>query len=189
MLHSMVAKYKSEYYYWEYVLFIRRILIAMLSVTVNTNESNFLLIVVLVIFIVLQKKYKPFIVHSANEMEFLLLLFLVIVLSLNFSPSTDTAFNTFVLSVFILIPFPMFVYYVYRFLQKKDDDDGIESASKRMMRLKQQIKYLILCIICFYATPDNNQRAVLIDAEQEEENENSYHRAPAVEMTPNAYKD
>ena len=84
ILSAFVTKYKPNYYYWEYIIFIRRICIAMFSVSV-TDGNNYERIFILIMFLFLFAQYRcePFIIDAGNVMEFILLSCFIFVIFLN----------------------------------------------------------------------------------------------------------
>eukprot|EP01084_Bolivina_argentea_P281231 481144_1 len=129
MLNTVVSKYKPKFYYWEYILFWRRTVIALFSVSVNDNTSKYIFALVVGMFMLIQKKYQPFLVDSANEMEFLLLFSLILIIFLHSLSSINTTFNIFITALFILLPFVLLPYYIYLFIIKKRD--GLEYSSDK----------------------------------------------------------
>eukprot|EP01084_Bolivina_argentea_P049841 91670_1 len=131
-LNKFVSKYKPEYYYWEYLLFIRRMSISMFTISVNSDMAQIIFIAVMLVFISLQKNCEPFAFADANSMEYFLLQLLIIVIALNLSTSIDTTFNNVVLSGFIIFPFMLMAYYIVGFIKKNTKnvyaaaDDGDE---------------------------------------------------------------
>ena len=87
-LSSLVANYKPQYFYWEYIVFLRRICIAMFTAS-TTDNNNYKMVFILIMFIFLfyQNRYQPFIINTINMMESILLscLIFIIVLELAYS--------------------------------------------------------------------------------------------------------
>ena len=68
-----MVKYKEEYYYWEYIIFIRRVSIAFYSVSVDDDSLTWIFIAVLIVFLSVQFQCKPFVIEVANDLESILL--------------------------------------------------------------------------------------------------------------------
>lgn len=47
---SFITRYKAQYYYWECIIFIRRICIAMFSVSINDNTHKMIFICIIFFF-------------------------------------------------------------------------------------------------------------------------------------------
>ena len=73
--------YKPEYYFWEYVIFIRRICIAFYSVSVENDSFALIFITVLVIFLSFHIQCQPFVIDGANKLETILLVVLIIIVT------------------------------------------------------------------------------------------------------------
>ena len=55
ILSAFVTKYKPKFYYWEYIIFIRRICIAMYSVSITDNNNNKIIFILIIITFYLHK--------------------------------------------------------------------------------------------------------------------------------------
>eukprot|EP01084_Bolivina_argentea_P240169 403555_1 len=145
--NTLIEKFSPQCYWWENVLFIRRICIALFSISVNDPASQVVFIFIIFIFIGLQKKYEPFIIHAANQTECWLLRSLIIVIVMESLHSLNPTFKNVVTSCLILLPFCFIQYYIYLFVKHKNKEyEDIISLSL----LKQRIKYLYFCIILYY---------------------------------------
>lgn len=91
-LHKFVTKYKPKCFYWEYILFIRRIGIAFFAVTTNTNVSAMLFVVFVPIFLLIHAGYQLYKPQSGNEIEVLLLCLIFDIVANPLSSSTNTGF-------------------------------------------------------------------------------------------------
>ncbi len=69
VLNSFVVKYKPSYFYLEYIIFIRRICIAMFSASSTDNNYKLVFIMVMSIFLYVQYRCQPFIIEEGNTME------------------------------------------------------------------------------------------------------------------------
>ena len=66
ILSSFMTNYKTQYYYWEYIIFIRRMCIAMFSVSATDNNYNVIFILILFIFLFYQNRFEPFLFTTDN---------------------------------------------------------------------------------------------------------------------------
>ena len=114
-LSSLITKFKPQYYYWEYVLFIRRVIIAFFAASAFDNNYKLVFIMILLVFLYIQYQCESFIVHEGNKMEFILLLFLVFVLVLDMTSFINPIFEQYLIAGSILFPFISFAYFMMRY--------------------------------------------------------------------------
>ena len=69
ILSVFTSRYKPQYFYWEFIIFIRRICIAMFSVTSINDNWTVAFIIIMFIFLFFQYQCQPFIINAANKME------------------------------------------------------------------------------------------------------------------------
>ena len=81
ILRPLTLAYKPQYYYWEFIILIRRILIAFLAISFGSNNiyPKFVLIIILCIFLRIQSIYQPFIIQEVNNVESNLLMCIIII--------------------------------------------------------------------------------------------------------------
>ena len=82
---SFCSRYKPQYYYWEFMIFIRRISIAMFSVSVTDDDYQIVFLIIIAIFLYIQSQCEPFIIESGNKIEIILLSCIIIVVALDIS--------------------------------------------------------------------------------------------------------
>ena len=66
--------YKPEYYYWEIILIIKKVLLIFIGNFTEffpTDSKATILLIVLAIFIFIQSRYKPYEAKVLNQIEFL----------------------------------------------------------------------------------------------------------------------
>ena len=124
ILNSFVSKYKPQFYFWEYIIFIRRIFIALFSVTVYDGVFSFLIFVIIVIFLWIHMQCQPFIIHYANQLEGILLFCLEFVIVLQGFASIGDEFTGIAISILIFLPFVLIFYYIYKYM-KMDKKRGV----------------------------------------------------------------
>eukprot|EP01083_Nonionella_stella_P105173 302371_1 len=167
-----VDKYKPQCFWWEFVLFIRRICIAMFSVSFDDPDSRVVFCMVILIFYALQWRYEPFIVQSANQMECWLLLGVIMVIMMEAVQDMNYTFKSIIVLLLVLLPFGLMAYYIALFVKhKKRDDFSLSLLKKRLM-------YLFLCVMMHYAPskshdPDGDVEVVYRDEEEEIEESGS----------------
>ena len=66
ILSAFVTKYKPNYFYWEYIIFVRRICIAMFSVSVSNNNYKIIFILIMFAFLFAQNRCEPFIIDAVG---------------------------------------------------------------------------------------------------------------------------
>eukprot|EP01084_Bolivina_argentea_P006729 12739_1 len=115
-LYPLVCNYKSQCYYWEFLILLRRIIISMLSVAVNDHHYYYkgVLIIILLIFLLLHHKNAPFVIEQANSFESVLIAGLIVAVSMNLilGISEATLITSTTLSILAFIPFPIFLFYL-----------------------------------------------------------------------------
>eukprot|EP00483_Globobulimina_turgida_P006840 UN06852 len=119
-LNMITSQYKPSYYYWEAVLFIRRIIIALFSVSIHNSTLLFIFVGIMLLFVFIHHKHEPFIINEANEFEYVLLLYLPFVIMTQIPYYNANAFFiNVILSFLIIVPFLLITYYVYDTIKSK----------------------------------------------------------------------
>eukprot|EP01084_Bolivina_argentea_P184888 318868_1 len=121
-LYSLTKHYKPTRFYWEFVVFSRRIIVAFLAIAFDSNYSRFSLFIILLIYLYLQHKCEPFIIKAMNDMEIILIALLAASL---FVASMDWDIDQFavvLISIFAIIPFLFLLYYASDHIYKNDKD-------------------------------------------------------------------
>eukprot|EP01084_Bolivina_argentea_P260712 440357_1 len=72
ILFSLVKHYDKNYFYWEFIIFAKRIICALLSISFNSNYSKSVLIIILFVYLFMEQKCQPFVIKQMNDFEFLL---------------------------------------------------------------------------------------------------------------------
>ena len=75
--YTLVNKYKSQYFYWEYILFWRRVIISLFTVSIDDIAIKCLFVCLMVFFDYIQSSRNPFIIKQCNNLEHILLLFFI----------------------------------------------------------------------------------------------------------------
>eukprot|EP01084_Bolivina_argentea_P041668 76908_1 len=129
VLNTFVSKYKPRYFYWEFVIFIRRICVAMFTVSITDDTSRIIFIITIITFTIFQRNCKPFIVHSSNKLEFILLSCLSIVIMSHSLSSVNGTFNNVITSIFIILPILIMIYYIFVFVTNTQTNKWSDGAS------------------------------------------------------------
>eukprot|EP01083_Nonionella_stella_P075505 205307_1 len=119
---DIVDKYKPQFYFWEFVLYTRRIVIAMFSVSVTGIVSKLMFIAILFVFVYVQQEYEPFITHEGNKMEIILLCCLIFVVVAQMASSYASQHSSLIIGIIsclIVFPFCLTIYFVVRFINKR----------------------------------------------------------------------
>lgn len=66
-IYQVSNRFKPQYWYWEYIIFLRRIVIAFFAVVTSTVQSKLLFMFVMVCFIVIQWGTDPFAAHQVES--------------------------------------------------------------------------------------------------------------------------
>ena len=112
-------KYKQEYWYWEFIIFIRRIIIAMLSVSANNNTVRFVFIIIMLFFVFFQYECDPFMIKQANNTEFILLSSLIFVIITQLDLTVNETFVNVLVSFLVVFPVFIVTYHVWKFVDFK----------------------------------------------------------------------
>eukprot|EP01083_Nonionella_stella_P246116 854861_1 len=133
VLFVFTSRYKPNLYYWEFVIFLRRVIIAWYHALVEDMTLRLVFVAIIISCVYLQQTYNPFVVHEGNQMESLLLCcFIFIILSqLPFAFQLNEWFMSIVISILVILPIPLFVYYVVIVIKNRrakeevsEDEDG-----------------------------------------------------------------
>ena len=128
-LSKITSRYKPNYYYWEFIIFIRRILIALFSVSVHDITWKFIFVCIMVYFAILQKRHEPFIIHQANNLEYYLLLCFILIAVSQLISTINAVFLNMFISILIITPIILVSYYVYHLIKIKTidiDEDKVQ---------------------------------------------------------------
>eukprot|EP01084_Bolivina_argentea_P192447 330363_1 len=126
ILVSLSRSYKPQYYWWEMLIFLRRLLIAFLSISFGQSNiySHYTLICILLAFLMLQMKFKPFNMNEANELESYLLAFIIMIVVLlqiyNSNSYNESLYHFTYATIFILtlIPFMFVIGFMLSYIRK-----------------------------------------------------------------------
>ena len=179
--------YLRNRYYWEFIIFIKKLLIVFLTVFMesefNSNVQSILVVTLLILFLILQIYYKPYFHHTLNNLEtFACLTGMVTILAgIIF---TETSSDQYIISNFLILVifvtnFTFVIYWLkfmtremvtyliksYSFLSRFRKDDGFEDdISKTFVN----VKYLYIKEYQKLYTP--------IDDEDESESEQVFYK-------------
>eukprot|EP01084_Bolivina_argentea_P274726 468323_1 len=181
-LSVFIRPYKTQYYYWEFIILSRRIILIFIVTVFNSNISLLILIFILGIFLILQHEHKPFIFNEINQIEEILLLTLILVMSTQavLSNKTQTSNHNYTLaislfSLFIIAPFILLIYYICLSIHKIKKGT-FQNKNYSLDIFKQRIKYLILSIIVWYSLSSDNSSNDARNIEQNMNQLDDYHQ-------------
>ena len=130
-MRTLIYSFKSNCWYWEFVLVSRRLFIAGLTTFEYINESyfNFLLLIVLCVYLVLHCYYLPFKTFEINVLEGICLFLSIAIFGcfevISADSNVDVNVIATLISIFILIPilivafYPLHIVWVYYQMDKK----------------------------------------------------------------------
>eukprot|EP01084_Bolivina_argentea_P000382 726_1 len=173
-LNVFVKSYNISHWWWEFVILTRRIILIFIVTVFKTNISLLILIFILGIFLILQNKYKPFIMDEVNEAEEILLLVLIFALSTHTTLATNVQSDEYTLAYilftfFIIIPFILLVYYVWLSIKKIKNETLQNDSLQKLEIFKQRIKYFFLSIIVWYSMSNSSKNDVVADKNSEKQ--------------------
>eukprot|EP01083_Nonionella_stella_P019101 53106_1 len=174
---KFVKSYKRKYWFWEFVLFSRRFFIALFTSIqfVGGDYTNFIFVLVLIMYLCLQIQYKPFAFGRVNRIETLcLILLLAAFVCVNFVRlDGDDTFVAAVLSICILIPLVLVIWYaiqITRFhlkMKRLNEASRTDRADTNRMLRKDVSKMLKRTPKSFKDAMQNMQRC----ADEEEKDD------------------
>merc|ERR1712228_1049423 len=88
------------------------------------NNYKSVFVGVMICFLMIQTQCRPFIVEAANKLESFLLCCLIFIIVLDLLPGINTVYQEIITSIVILIPFPLFLYFLLRYLKERKHNDG-----------------------------------------------------------------
>eukprot|EP01084_Bolivina_argentea_P063187 115416_1 len=118
---NLINRYKPQYYGWEYLLFVRRVLIALFSVSVHDISWKFIFIGLMIYFAYIQHKFNPFVVKEANDLEIILLLCFVFITTVEISSVINKTLINIIVSFLIIFPIPLLIHYIYSLYKQQID--------------------------------------------------------------------
>eukprot|EP01083_Nonionella_stella_P105403 303163_1 len=117
ILNIITSRYKPQHYYWELIIFIRRLVISVFAVSVHDVTAKFVLLIILFVFVFMQYTYAPFLVNEANHLEIILMsAFIIITMTQIIPDDLNVLFINICVSFCIMLPIPLLIYYVLRSL-------------------------------------------------------------------------
>ena len=144
-INKLSKRFKPRYWYWEYVLFVRRLVIAHFAVGSSEMIEQLVFIVVMMMFIGIQWKLTPFLSTETNQAEYVLLCGLPIVITAKIlSVLTEYAFPADFLSAMVLLPIPVMAFYVVRIVMKEhrrlqSEEKELEPTSNHIEMQSQSV--------------------------------------------------
>eukprot|EP01083_Nonionella_stella_P108214 314458_1 len=106
--------YKKKYFYWELILFIRRLVLSLVVIVFGFDDLKMLLAVLLLIYWAIHTKCQPFNSQPVNELESYLIIASSAILFLEINYENNASeFYANVINISFLILFPMIWFIVY----------------------------------------------------------------------------
>ena len=141
ILSSFIANYKPQYYYWECIIFLRRICIAMFSVSATDNNYTICFILIMYIFLFCQYRYQPFIIHSVNTMEFILLSCISFVIVLESISFINYTLKHVLISFLIIFPFILFFYFIIKYQKINISKNQNDSSDDDLLLIETELHF------------------------------------------------
>ena len=131
-INKVSKRFLPQYWYWEYVIFLRRLIIAYFAVSATDLHWQLVFIVVVSIFVAIQWKLAPFVSAATNQAEYILLCALPIIIAAKMlSVTTSYMFPADFLSVTVLLPIPVMTFFVVRVVTKEHQRAKSEVETER----------------------------------------------------------
>ena len=116
ILQSFVKSYKiKNYWYWEIIIFSRRLIIAMINILTQDIYTKDILFILISIYLLLQIYCKPFKIEKINNLEciclvcLLFLLYILINNNNNNNNNNDNIYSIILLNILIILPLIIFI--------------------------------------------------------------------------------
>ena len=126
--YPVIGTYKDEYWYWELVMFIRRLLFALVFIVFDDNNLKISMGVLLLIYSFIHQHYLPFRWKYVNKLDSYLIASITAIIFMDAnSANTDTGFYSFIISLLILFPIIWFIWFLIanrRACKNKKGRDG-----------------------------------------------------------------
>jgi len=136
-IFQLTCRFKPAFWYWEFVIFIRRTLIAFFAVALSGVISKMIFLGVMIGFIWVQYKVDPFVVPEANQMEFVLLCCIPFVIMGQMPGALTDAYDfvVYTMSILIVLPAPLLVFYVIRLMYRarKEWKEGGDEQKENLL--------------------------------------------------------
>jgi len=113
---QLCVRFKPRYWYWEYVIFVRRILTAFFAVGTSELLAKLAFLTVIMLFATIQWRVDPFAHSQGNRVEFILLVstpIVIMALMPAFQEDEVADYVSVVLTTCILLPIPLVLYYIF----------------------------------------------------------------------------
>ena len=103
ILRPLTLAYKPQFYFWEFVILMRRLLIAFFAISFDSDDvyPRFTLIIILCIFLKIQIEYASFKIQEVNKLEFNLFLCIFIIIVID--SIYDVNYNTFIYTLLAIL--------------------------------------------------------------------------------------
>eukprot|EP01084_Bolivina_argentea_P299255 515807_1 len=149
---NLSRSYKPRFWYWEFILITRRISLAFIITFNYLSESftQYILLSILIFYLTIHVKYSPFKHGRVNYFETFCIVLLILGLTcLGFDlQQISPLFVAIVLSLVVLIPFILFIYFVvvlvktYHKQTRKNETGGdFEWDDKRLITLHSRMTH------------------------------------------------
>ena len=70
MMYLLTKRFSPRYWYWEYVIFTRRIIVALFAVGITWSLSKLAFVMIIMMFIGIQWRLNPFVSNETNQVMF-----------------------------------------------------------------------------------------------------------------------
>ena len=145
--YSVIRTYDEEYWFWELVLFMRRLLFAFMFIVFDNDDLKILVGILLSVYLFIHLKYLPFRWNYVNKLDSYLIVAISIVIFMNASSSNlHQTFYDLIITLILL--FPMFYYLWFGISnrgalknRKKNDSTENDDNNKNNIELVNKKSY------------------------------------------------
>ena len=116
-MYQLSSRFKPEFWYWEYIIFLRRLTVAFFAVGVSGDGYKLIFGLVMMMFIGLQWHLAPFLTPETNRAEFILLCAIPIVIMALMPSVEELPVSEYVMSMLVLLPIPLMAFFARKVVQ------------------------------------------------------------------------
>eukprot|EP01083_Nonionella_stella_P187699 690323_1 len=143
---KFVKSYTKQYWFWEYVILLRRVFIALFTavqyvgIKQNSSYISLTLAIVLFVFTLMQTGYTPFIYSRVNRLETICLCCLFAsFIAIHFISLQNDEFLSIFIGICILIPLLIFFYYIFKMVLCCGSYKKLNTKDVKVQKMLQRI--------------------------------------------------
>ena len=136
-LFKLVEPYKPSIYYYEFIYVSRRIIIGLIVFSLPQNQYTiYLLFIILIIYLIIQVKLKPFLYKRENLLESICMILLILMYAGLLSMNNKSIH--YLILILLIIPWIIFIFWILKTLYNicfiDDNPQNIQKVMHRVIR-------------------------------------------------------